>query len=225
MSLIKKTSPAQSAGFTLIELLVALILLSFIFLLLLSSLQFGMKIWSSKQVEPFDISEVLAVQGLLRPVLSGARPIMIEVDKSNRPQVLFEGTSNSIRFLAPMTKQFGMGGLFEVTVYLTEGDESGGRFEMSWRRFRPGPSSAALDENHVELIHDVTEIQFAYFGSRERGQPARWYSDWKDQQYLPELIRLRLNRGDHAWPELVVAPRVRSENLIMQNPDPDSAEP
>jgi general secretion pathway protein J len=216
MSLIKRICCTQSAGFTLIELLVALILLCLVFLLLLGSMQFGMKVWSSKDDELYDASEVLAVQNLLRRVLSEARPIIIKVDKSEKRRVFFEGTSNSIRFVATMTKQLGMGGFFEMVIYLTEGDQSGGRFEMSWRRYRSGVSSEAID-----LMKDVTEIDFNYFGSREKGQPAQWYSDWQDVQYLPDLIRVRLSRGGQTWPELVVATRVRSANFIQAGTNPE----
>jgi hypothetical protein len=146
---------------------------------------------------------------------------MIKVDNSDRRHVFFVGTNKSIRFVAPMTtKQLGMGGLFDIAVYLTEGDQSASRFEISWRPFRP-VSSEAFDEKLVDLMQGVSEIDFNYFGSREKGQPARWYSDWQDLQYLPDLIRVRIKRGDHTWPELVVATKVRSAILTLPGTNPE----
>jgi general secretion pathway protein J len=221
MSLVKKISSPRSAGFTLIELLVALILLGLVFLFLVGSLQFGIRAWGSKEEQRYSMSEVLAVQNLLRRVLIGARPIMIKVDNSARRRVFFVGTNKSIRFVAPMTtKQLGMGGLFDITVYLREGDQSASRFEISWRPFRP-VSFEAFDEKLVDLMQGVSEIDFNYFGRREKGQPARWYSDWQDLQYLPDLIRVRIKRGDYTWPELVVATKVRSANLILPGTNPE----
>jgi general secretion pathway protein J len=217
--MVKKTCSKHSSGFTLIELLVALVLLGLVFLLLLGGTQFGMKVWSSKEDEVYDTFEVLAVQNLLRRVLSEARPIIAKVDKSDRRRVFFEGTNNSIRFVAPITKQFGMSGLFDIAVYLTEGDLSGKRFAISWRRFRTAVSPDALGT--IDLMKGVTEINFNYFGSREKGQPARWYSDWQDVQYLPDLIRVRLSQGDQTWPELVVATKVRSANLTLSGTNPE----
>ena len=221
MSLVKNISSPHSAGFTLIELLVALILLGLVFLILLGSLQFGMRAWASKEEQRYSMSEVLAVQNMLRRVLSGARPIMIKVNNSDRRHVFFVGTDKSIRFVAPMTtKQLGMGGLFEIAVYLREGDQSASRFEISWRPFRPVPPEA-LDEKRIDLMQGVSEIDFNYFGSREKDQPARWYSDWQDLRYLPDLIRVRIKRGDHIWPELVVATKVRSTIFTLPGANPE----
>jgi general secretion pathway protein J len=222
MSLVKKKCSAHSAGFTLIELLVALILLGSVFLLLLGSMEFGMKAWSSKEEERHDFSEALAVQNLLRRVLSSARPIMIKVDSSDRRHVFFVGTKTSIRFVAPITsKQLGMGGLFDIAVYLTEAGQSGRRFEISWRHFHPAVSSDAFDEKPVDLMQGVSKVELNYFGRLERGQPARWYSDWQDRQYLPDLIRVRVTRGDQTWPELVVATKVRSAILTGHDTNPE----
>jgi prepilin-type N-terminal cleavage/methylation domain-containing protein len=126
----------RTPGFTLLELMVALILLSFVFLLLTSGLQFGTKLWSVGQEEPSNISEVVNVQQLLRRVLSGARPVMIEATPNERRHVLFAGNDGSIRFIAPMPAHLGVRGFYEVAIYLTESDESANRLEMSWRLYR-----------------------------------------------------------------------------------------
>src|ERR1700730_7169060 len=94
----KKIRFARSAGFTLIELMVALILLSLVFLLITSSLQFGTNVWSAREEES-DSSEVLTAQDFLRRVLSETRPVMIEADSSHARHVVFAGNENSIRFV------------------------------------------------------------------------------------------------------------------------------
>jgi prepilin-type N-terminal cleavage/methylation domain-containing protein len=200
----------RSAGFTLIELMVALILLSLVFLMLTSSLQFGTKVWSTRES---DSSEILTAQDLLRRILSETRPVMIEADRSHARHVFFVGNENSIRFVASMPGHLGIGGFYEVLIYLTEGDP--GRVEMSWRLFRAAEASSGLQYQHVALISRANQIQFAYFGSRGENESARWYNDWQDLDHLPGLIRMRVTftDGDHVWPDLVVAPMVRSLDL------------
>src|SRR4029077_8093934 len=90
----KKICFAPSDGFTLLELLVAVVLLSLIFLLLTSGLQFGTSVWNADEETP-DTSEVLTVQDLLRRVLSEARPVMINDEASASKRVFFVGTENS----------------------------------------------------------------------------------------------------------------------------------
>jgi general secretion pathway protein J len=198
------------SGFTLIELLAALVLLSLMFMLLMSGLQFAMKVWNEREVARSHTSQALAVQDMMRRLLSEARPVMVQVDKSPRQQVLFVGTKNSIRFVAPMLRHLGMGGLYEVTLYLAKADQSR-NLEMSWRVFPQGS-----DEQRVVLLSDVADLEFVFFGAPRREEIGRWYRDWREQLVLPELIRVRL---DPDRIDFVVAPMVQSMNLIIIEPD------
>ena len=204
----------------MLELMVALTLLSFIFLLLTSGLQLGTKIWGVGQEERSDTSEVVTVQHLLRRILSEARPLMIEGTPNVGRHVFFTGNDNSIRFIAPMPEHLGIGGFYEVAVYLTESGQSGNRLEMSWRLFRGAEESSGppVKEQRVALLEKVTQVQFTYFGNRGRNESARWYNDWQSVESLPDLIRMRVtfSEGDRIWPDLVVATMVRSLNPIIE---------
>jgi general secretion pathway protein J len=211
---------ASSRGFTLLELLVALLLLSLVFLLLTSGLHFGTRAW--RQEEPSSTSDVATVQHLLRRVLSEARPVMIESTPSVtvRRHVFFDGSQNSVRFIAPVPQHLGVGGFYEVALY---GGSSGNRLEMSWRLFRGAePSSGGQSqERRVALLDDVTEIQFAYFGRLTPQDAPGWSIDWQGLQTLPDLIRIRvtLSGGERVWPDLTVATHVHGLNLVI---DPES---
>jgi prepilin-type N-terminal cleavage/methylation domain-containing protein len=165
---LKLPSQIRSQGFTLLELLVALLLLSLIFLLLTSGLQFGTRAWNVGQEEPNSTSEAVTVQQLLRRVLSEVRLFMIEATPTVRRHVYFIGNQNSVRFIAPVPEHLGVGGLYEVSIYLTDDGGSRNRLEMSWRLFREtGTSSGPQREwRQVALVDKVAQIQFAYFGHR-----------------------------------------------------------
>jgi hypothetical protein len=115
-----------------------------------------------------------------------------------------------------------VGGFYEISVYLAKRDESGDRVEMSWRIFRPAEASPkhGVEDQHATLLDGVTEIQFAYFGWQGQKESARWYNDWQNLSSLPDLIRLHIQfiRSGHRWPELVVAPKVRSLTPIIEPP-------
>jgi general secretion pathway protein J len=209
----EKAGFKRSSGFTLIELLVALVLLSLMFLLLISGLQFGTKVWSEKEEAVSHTSQALAVQDVMRRLLSEARPVMVQTDKTTRQQVFFVGTRNSIRFVAPMLHHLGMGGLYEISLYLTKGGQAR-KLEMSWRVFPQGSG-----EQHAVLLNNVANLEFDFFGAPRPQEAARWYADWQEQLYLPQLIRVHL---DPDQLDFVVAPMVQSMNLIIL--DPDTAE-
>jgi len=208
----------RSSGFTLIELMVALLLLGLVFLLLTSGLQFGTNVWSLRQGEQTESAETLTAQGFLRRVLSETRPVMIEADISHARHVYFTGKEESIRFVASMPGHLGIGGFYDVEIHLVEG-ESGNRVEMSWHVFRSTEASFApeVEDRHAVLVSRVNQLQFAYYGSRGGNQPAQWYSEWENSDHLPDLIRMRVTFTDNSnvWPDLVVAPVVRSLNLII----------
>ena len=210
----EKAGLDRISGFTLIELLVALALLSLMFLLLVSGLQFLTKVWNEKEEALSHTSQALAVQDVMRRLLSEARPVMVQMDKTTRQQVFFVGNKNSIRFVAPMLHHLGMGGLYEVGLYFTKGDQAS-NLEMSWRIFPQGS-----DEQRVVLLNNVANLEFDFFGAPRRQEAPRWYREWREQLYLPELIRVRLNPDQL---DFVVAPMVQSMNLIILDPDTQTA--
>ena len=206
---------APSRGFTLLELLVALLLLSLIFLLLTSGLQFGTRAWNVGQEGTHSTSDVMPVQDLLRRVLSEARPLMIEATQTAHRHVYFIGNQNSVRFIAPVPEHLGVGGLYEVALYLTDDGGSANRLEMSWRLFQGAEGS---EVRRVALLDKVAQIQFSYFGRPlPQGSP-RWYDDWQDLESLPDLIRMHvtLSGGEAVWPDLTVETHVQTLNVIVE---------
>jgi general secretion pathway protein J len=207
----------QNTGFTLIELLAALVLLGLIFLLLTSGLQFGTNVWSGREKEASGTAEVLTAQNFLRRVLSEARPVMIEADVSHVRHVFFIGDGTSIRFVTSMPSHLGIGGFNEVLLYQPESENSN-RVEIAWRVFRSTDTAfvPTEEDRHAVLVTGVKQLEFAYYG-RSKDAPAQWYSEWRDLDHLPDLIRMRVtfNDDEHVWPDLVVALPIRSLTPII----------
>lgn len=155
----RKAQDASSLGFTLIELLVALVLLALMFVLLTSGLRFGTKIWTEKDGELSEASQVLLVENLLRRLLSEAQPVFDQPNKKTPLQVKFFGTKDSVRFVAPMLDQLGVGGFYEVTIKFSRATRN--RVEMFWRMFR----QAGKEQRTILLQGDVS-LEFSFFGSR-----------------------------------------------------------
>jgi general secretion pathway protein J len=206
---------AQSPGYTLIELMVALAILSLVFLLLTSGFQLGSKFSLVREERVTDSADVISVQELLRRLLSQARPITVNNDDAQkRDGILFVGNDNSMRFVAPLPRHLGVGGLYEVAIYLTDDEHSGRpgkRLMMSWRLFQGTRSSSPTLKRQTVLLSGVKEIRCSYFGFHIK-KPRAWYNDWEGLWLLPEVVRIRLSfsQNDLIWPELIVAPAVNS---------------
>jgi general secretion pathway protein J len=215
---LRASVSTRSSGFTLIELLVALVLLSLVFMMLTSALGFTTRVWSGEE-KSSDLEQVVAVQNLLRRVLSEARPLMVESTPSERRHIFFDGDETSVRFIAPMPDHLGVGGLYEVFVHGVEDEGSGGRLEMSWRLFRDAgvSTSPVAAGQRVTLLKDVGDVQFAYFGYQGTRTTGKWYGAWGGVENLPDRIRLRVSFADHdqIWPELLVATVVRSMKVVI----------
>ena len=205
----------------MLELLVVIALLGLIFTLLAGGLDFGTKAWVAGQEKPDNTSAVATVQHLLRRILSEALPLLIEGSPTTPRHVYFFGNQTSVRLIAPLPERLGVGGLYDIALYLTEDGEFDNRLEMSWRLFR-GDGAASGEARQVDLLGKVAQIQFAYFGDRGPEEPAQWKSDWQGFQTLPDLVRVHLTfSSGEVWPDLVVATNVRSLNLVVDDQAPN----
>jgi len=213
------------AGFTLIELLVALFLLSVIFLLVNSAITFGQRNWSVGEENDSEMSSILVTQGFVRQLLSEALPVKILAGKKEA-RLFFVGRDNSIRFIAPLPHHLGVGGYYQIAIYLAEQNDSGNSLEISWQLFRGITELPDVRAKHQVLLRGIDQLNFEYFGSHivdSNGKlgAARWYRKWEDTRLLPYLIRMRVEfkRSDRLWPDLVVAPMVQTLDLKMETSD------
>jgi general secretion pathway protein J len=188
------------AGFTLIELLITMTLLSFLLLLLLGGLHFGVRAWDSAQAHGVRADELRVVQSLLRGEIEEAYPATDAADPVH-PVIDFQGSETALTFLAPPP----------------QAAQSGGRSRITFSAVRAGGSIALTVQGLPELattpaggwssplLRNLAAVQFAYFG------PDGWTTAWSHKNAMPNLVRVRVTfpRGDgRVWPDLIVAPQI-----------------
>ncbi len=197
-------------GFTLIELLVALTLLGLLSVMLVGGLRFGTRLWETAGVRGEALSEVEAVQGLLRHRIAQAailKPV---------PGVAFEeqgmrGGPESLRFTAPMPAYVGVGGLYRFVLEAVE-TEQGRGLELTWQLYRPDRDEwfdEAEDVSRRTLVDGMESLRFLYFGEFELGEDPAWVESWEVSDRLPALVAVEIGfpEGDvRRWPTLVAAP-------------------
>ncbi len=206
-----RTPDPDRRGFTLLELLIAMTLLGLIAVLLLGGLRLGARSWEAGSARNEQTSEVQVVQTFIRQQLSRARDL-VPVLRGPARRPAFEGTREAITFIAPLPGHLAVGGLYRLSLYLSEEGEQN-RLMVSWRLFQSGADDgdARFDDDATVLLDHIENVEFSYFGSERKDGERDWQDEWQDQDRRPEMVRIRVEfaEGDgRYWPELVVAPKI-----------------
>jgi hypothetical protein len=185
----KRPSAERERGFILLEALVALILMTMTLLLFSGSLDFGRRsLQAGRTLDQFIESQ--AGLDALSAWLEMAIPIT-QPGADKPGQVLFDGRPNRLSFTTLSNGDLLPGGI----LWLALAVERSGRtnalvFESA--SLSPGRHAPAGDSGQGQvLLRHVRDFELAYFGSRADGQPAAWYSEWRDADRLPRLVGLR----------------------------------
>lgn len=201
----------SQAGFTLVEALVAVTLLGLLSVALISGLRLGLNAWTRGLAHSDELSRILAVQGLLRDIVGQAYPYFVSSDPT-RPYVDFDGTSDSLSFLAPMPAALGVAGCSRFRLSIAR------RGGLSDVIMTSQPELAAADApatvQKKTLLAGAASIGLAYFGQLRSETGVRWHDHWTGQSALPQLLRIEVRYPDgdpRLWPALVIAPRMAAD--------------
>jgi len=214
-------NPARRSerGFTLLELVIALTLLALMSGVLYGALGFAGRSWEGGEAKAEATSGMRLTHEFLRAQLEGQHPLRMH--KMPEFPLLFTGTSDELRFAAPLPARITGGGIWYYRLaVIREGD----RERLALQRTVPDLEAASLPEfDRAErsiLADDIAELRVGYYG-RDTGAATSmaptWRDRWDDRNRLPLLVRIDVTpkRGP-AWPTLVVAPRQAPESGCRQ---------
>jgi len=194
---------ARQNGFTLLELLIGMVLLGMMLTLLFGGLRLGSRSWDSGDQRADASAQLRAIHGFIRRELGQALPLRWKNEVDTR--LAFEGTSDTLKFVAPLSAQAGVGGLYLLGLELENGEA--GR-NLIIRRMLTDPAAkdfSSLEQGEKSILADrVENMTIAYFGSATaEGEPG-WQEKWDDPQRLPLLVRIQVELKDgRIWPDLV----------------------
>lgn len=183
------------SGFTLVELLIAFVLVALISLLLFSGLRVGIRAWEGVEAAAEINTELRLTRDFLRRILSQARPVTLLVEAE--PHLVFAGDGQQLEFVAPLSEQVGIPGLYLLRLGLVNtalGSTlilrrwllnpevlAGGREVPAWHPLGTGSSfSEVMEDQDVAagaygvslLLEGIEEFEISYFGIPEGEDPA-----------------------------------------------------
>jgi prepilin-type N-terminal cleavage/methylation domain-containing protein len=196
----------KQRGFTLLEMLITFALVSLLFLALFSAFNTIGRSWDAADTRMNKTEDMRLISDFLRRQLSQAMVVKIKGEKEDSVYA-FEGTSSSLRYVAPLQPLQHQGGVFLIELDIVS-SKSGKALEMLYTPYRPELTweDAFKDAKPVPVFDGLKNAEFAYFGAEEKGKDPEWVSEWKEAMPLyPALLKLTLADTERAWPEMLIA--------------------
>lgn len=214
-SRIARLSKFRQQGFTLLEVLGAMALLALLLLGVYAGVRSASHTVEAGSVKIEQIDEIRSAQQFLSRELAQAMAQPMGTDKDGNG-IFFVGTSDSMRFVAPLPGYLGRMGPQLIEVKLVKG-EHGKQLVASLAVLPPNGSAPKPLGDPQVLLDDVIDGSFVYRGVNQQGQPMDWQNDWNAPTTMPNLVTIKLALAhDRPWPTLSVPLRVNA--AAMQGP-------
>jgi len=186
---------SREAGFSLLEMLVSLVILALILAFLPGAFRLARQVWTATAVLDRDAGRDAGLD-FLETRLAEAMPLF-EPGKSGLVNILFGGSADSLRFVAPSRNGPAGGGLYRYGIELraNAGGTTSSLVVLVAPYLGPVPEGASgPDAEEQVLADDVVSAEFRYFGHHELRKAATWQTQWKRTDALPDLVQLTIQR-------------------------------
>jgi prepilin-type N-terminal cleavage/methylation domain-containing protein len=194
IKLAARRQRASEQGFSLMEMLVSLVILALILAFLPGAFRLARQVWTATAMLDRDSGRDAGLD-FLETRLAEAMPLF-EPGKAGLVNILFGGTKDGVRFVAPSRNGPAGGGIYRYSIELRPRDGAASSLVVQVAPYL-GPlgqgASAPAAEEQV-LADDVTHAAFRYFGHHELRQASTWQQDWKRTDALPDLVELNITR-------------------------------
>ena len=195
----------KARGFTLLEMLITLTLVSLLFLALFAAFNTIGRSWDAADTRMNKTEDMRLISEFLRRQLGQAMVVKIKGEKEANVYA-FSGTSNRVRYAAPLQPLQHQGGVFLIELSIINGKSGGKALVMRYAPYRPELTweQAFKDAEPVPVFDGLKSAAFAYFGAEDLKTTPEWAKDWEDKPLFPQLLKLQLADAERAWADIVI---------------------
>lgn len=202
---------SRSKGFTLVELLLALTLMSMLLALAYGGLRAATRAADKGQTILEDSSRIRMAHQFVRKQINQAVPLAFAEDETDDTRVVFEGSAQSIRYVAPMPGYLGFGGLQVQELAIVRGRD-GMELVLSHALLQEFEEARLYEREPILLVGNIASGEFNFLGrDEESGELTGWNNSWDSTLGLPLSVSLDLEFEEEVyidWPLLTASLRV-----------------
>ena len=202
-------------GFTLVELLLALTLLSMLMALAYGGLRAATRAADKGQTVLEDSTRIRMAHQFVHKQLNQMLPLVFEEAENQEERTVFSGSSDRIRFVAPMPGYLGFGGPQVQELSLVRG-EDGLELLLSHALLQNFEEQKLYERAPILLLDNIAEGSFSFLGRDENDELKPWMADWDRPFMLPEAVALDIQFRDEVyieWPLLTASVRTSTSAL------------
>jgi general secretion pathway protein J len=205
----------RALGFTLVEMLLAMTLMSMLMALAYGGLRASTRATDRGQVILEESGRIRMAHQFVRKQLNQMIPLVFMESEDQEQRSIFEGSSDRIRYVAPMPGYLGFGGPQVQELTFLRGEE--GLVLVISHALLQGFDEAKLYERApIVLLDRIDQAEFQFLGLDEEGELSAWSNVWEDPEKLPLAVSLDIEFNEEVyvrWPLLTASVRVDAQAL------------
>ncbi len=204
-----KRHPRISSGFTLLEVMLATMLLALLLAGTYGAIRTAVRSMHSGESAIDRTNRLRVAEEFMRRQISRIMPLAFGRDTSTNTNYVFEGSANTMRFVAAMPGYLSKGGPYVQTLSFA-GNRRGGKQLLFTDAMLNGfdlDNKDTTTEPSI-LLDQIQDGRFEYRTLDEQGQLTDWSDKWEDSSVTPVMVRI----------EVTMLPEARIDFPTMEIP-------
>jgi general secretion pathway protein J len=201
--------PSRAAqGFTLLEVMLAIVLLALLLAGTWGAIRTAVHAMRSGENAIDRTNRLRVAEEFMRHQISRILPLAFGQDDSTGTNFVFEGSGDSMRFVAPMPGYLSKGGPYVQTLRLVGSRGGGKSLEFSDAMLNGFDlAEAKTSMEPVVLLDQIQDGKFEYRTLDDQGELTDWSSEWDDPSVTPVMVRIAITMRPDArveFPEMEI---------------------
>jgi general secretion pathway protein J len=190
--------PRTARGFTLLEVMLAIVLLALLLAGTWGAIRTTVHAMHSGEAAIDRTNRLRVAEEFMRRQISRILPLAFGQDDSTGTNYVFEGSGDSMRFVAPMPGYLSKGGPYVQTLKIV-GGRSGKELvftDAMLNGFDLAEAKSTMEP--AVLLDQIQDAKFEYRTLDDQGELTDWSSEWDDPSVTPVMVRIAITMRPEA---------------------------